>query len=254
MPAIVVAIVNPPAPPAENASVSPDISATVPKVSRPNPGASNSGMIPRQVIADVSEVNIRRGSNPTVATVDRATAGEPVSAKPSILAAAASAFAAVESSSPPQSSLTGWLASDSATGDESWVQSVNAALARAGWTGDAMANPILNKATGMAIDVVTSPVGQIEAHLLHRFAAFNPAGLFADALAAFAGESASMTPVAATSPVARHRAWIVTALVVGIDAFLAARWYAGRWTRRKKQTIATIPGSEQAGPLPSGLF
>lgn len=100
-------------------------------------------------------------------------------------------------------------------------------------------------ATQAAAPLVAGP-----ATILYRFANFDPVGIFADSMADFARESASITPLDVQHD--SHRAWIITGIVLGVDAVLATRWYADR-NKVRKQAIAANPQSPQAGPLPTGL-
>ncbi|HWE04592.1 MAG TPA: hypothetical protein VG326_19460 [Tepidisphaeraceae bacterium] len=101
-----------------------------------------------------------------------------------------------------------------------------------------------------AMATLTGPILHAPANVIYRFATFDPNRTFADAMAAFAGESASISPVEAARNHS-HRAWFVTGLVIGADVLLAVRWYAGRKHVRKKST--QDPQSPQAVPLPLGL-
>ena len=112
--------------------------------------------------------------------------------------------------------------------------------------------PIVAAATAQkAFAPILAPMAGLPAQLVYRFASFDPAATFADAMAAFAGESASVAPLQrAAQPL--HRAWVITGAVLGADAILAARWYLSR-RQAKKQAIAVNPESPQAGRLPPGL-
>ena len=148
--------------------------------------------------------------------------------------------------------LTTWLGG--ATPNAAVVSHGPAATAGETGTFAAVTPPtpgVMIGAVHAAMTTLAAPMLHAPAGLVYRFASFDPSRTFADAMAAFAGESALMTPV----EIARHhshRAWIVTGIVIAADVLLAARWLAERNRLRKKSPDTKVPQSPQA-VLPSGL-
>ena len=114
-------------------------------------------------------------------------------------------------------------------------------------------SPAAEMVTALATPILNEPM-----NALYRFANFDPVATFADGMADFARESASMSPLHGEHR--SHRPCIITGLVLTADALLLARWYV---SRRKKSAVdfarwtgsghATNPESPQAGLLPTGL-
>lgn len=117
---------------------------------------------------------------------------------------------------------------------------------------------------GQAARVAIGSMQQIAvlpANVVYRFASFDPVATFVDAMAAFAGESASVPPIspapldATASGRVPRRAMAVTAAVLAVDAMLGLRWLASRRAARRKCSRAhdSLFPRRQADPLPLGL-
>lgn len=74
---------------------------------------------------------------------------------------------------------------------------------------------------------------------LYHFPDFDPATLFADAMARFAKESASISPLVLHRRVSR--AWAITGAVIAVDAGFVARWYIKR--RHKREAAPPVDAS-----------
>ncbi|HET6251906.1 MAG TPA: S53 family peptidase [Tepidisphaeraceae bacterium] len=213
---------------------------TVAQAPAPAPAALPTVFNDTLIHHDVAAVAVRAGP----VRLDDLSAPQPV-------AALASATAAVWLGQ-VDGALVSWL---SGHGDAKAAGPASALAAKAGSMA-AISNPapasLAHSAAALASQIV-APTMALPANIIYRFANFDPVATFSDAMADFARESASLSPIATVSDHPSHRAWWITGAVLGVDAMLAGRWYLDRAARRKEKQSDSTSKDHQAGLLPSGL-
>lgn len=126
------------------------------------------------------------------------------------------------------------LTSGGPSGSEAALTTAGTAMAGVKHFAAPLASPIVS---ALAAPLISAP-----ARVLYRFASFDPVRMFSDSMAEFARISASISPLDAPQAHSQ-RAWLITSIVLGVDGFLAARWYA---LRRKEKKQASGNGSAKS--------